>query len=118
MADTRVRDIVEDIEISDDDARVLIDRYIRQDPNHPGRHEAWADTGSDGAPIWHLILHLRSDGLDGVLRDRSLPKEAILAAIAYYQQHRDLFEAKLLLEAETDAQWAVTGWQPVNRRAS
>ncbi|HKG24820.1 MAG TPA: hypothetical protein VKB09_04185 [Thermomicrobiales bacterium] len=124
MAETRVRDVVEELEISDDEAGRLIAKYIRQDPNHPGRHEAWADIGSDGAPVWHLILHLRGAGLDGVLRDRSLPEEAVLAAIAFYQQHRELFEAKLLLEAEKDSQWKagraegwITDWQPVNVRA-
>jgi hypothetical protein len=120
MAETSVRDIVEEFEISDDEADALIAKYIRQDPNHPGRHEAWADFGTSGASVWYLIPHVRSVGLVEVARDWRLPEEAVVAAIAYYRRHRDLFEAKFLLEAESSAQldvgvnegW-ITTWGPV-----
>ncbi|MEA2511463.1 MAG: hypothetical protein QOF33_2572 [Thermomicrobiales bacterium] len=104
MAEITVRDLVEDLDVSDDEARELIEKYIRQDPNRPGRQEAWADIGTTGAPVWYLIPHLRAAGLAEVARDWGLPKEAVVAAVAYYRRHRDLFEAKFLLEAETDSQ--------------
>jgi hypothetical protein len=119
VAETGVRDVVEKLEVSDDEAEALIAKYIRQDPNNPGRHEAWADFGASGAPVWHLIPYLRSADLAEVARSWSLPEEAVVAAIAYYRKHRDLFEAKFLLEAETNAQQEVgiaegwiTTWNP------
>jgi hypothetical protein len=48
VAKTAVEDIVEALDISEDQAEALIAKYIRQDSNHPGRHEAWADSGTWG----------------------------------------------------------------------
>ncbi len=124
MADCGVRDVVEDLDISDGEAQSLIARIIRQDPSHPGRHEAWTDFGSTGAQVWHLIPHLRKAGLAEVARDWGLSEEMVLAAVAYYRQHRDLFDAKFLLEEEERSQFEVgiaegwiAGWQPVHTKA-
>jgi hypothetical protein len=124
VADTNVRDVVEELEISDDEARMLIATYIHQDPSHPGRHEAWTGSDSSGAQVWHLIPQLRNAGLAKVARDWCLSEETVLAAIAYYRHHRALFDAKLLLEEEESSQFEVgiaegwiTGWQPVRIEA-
>jgi hypothetical protein len=122
VAKTDVRDIVEALDISEEQADALITKYIRQDPNHPGRHEAWADSGTWGAPVRHLIPYLRVADADEVAQTYGLPVEAIFAAVAYYRRHRALFEARFLLEAEEDAQreegiaagW-ITNWRPVDR---
>jgi hypothetical protein len=45
MAETKVRNVLEDLEISDEKADALITRYIRQDPVRRGRDRA--RTGTD-----------------------------------------------------------------------
>jgi hypothetical protein len=104
MAETTVRDVVEELEIPDDEADALIAKYIRQDPNRPERYKAWAEFRRSGALVWHRIPQVRSVGLAGAAETRGLPEEAVVAAIAYYRRHRDLFEAKFLREEERVAQ--------------
>jgi hypothetical protein len=104
MAHTSVRDVVDDLEISDHEAGHLIAKYIRRNRFHPGRHEARAVDDRGGGPsVWRLIPQLRNEGVDSIADAYDLPREAIVAAIAFYRQNRQLFDAKLLLEAEADA---------------
>ncbi|HEY7034230.1 MAG TPA: hypothetical protein VH482_23020 [Thermomicrobiales bacterium] len=104
MAETSVRDVVDELEISDDEADALIARYIRRDDVRLGRHEAHAvDDRGGGPPVWRLLLVLRIESVDAVADAYDLPREAVIAAIAFYRRHRQLFDAKLLLEAEADA---------------
>lgn len=105
MALTGVRDIVEDLRISDAEADALIAKFIKQDPHRPGRHEAWVDAGGGGAQVWIIIPYLRVSGVPEIMRAYNLPAEAVHAAIAYYRRHRSLFDARILLNDEEWAAW-------------
>ena len=77
----------------------LIKRYI--DPNwdrYPGGR-ADARLSDTGVPVWALVGHLRAVGnaIDRVATDYELPREAVEAALAYYRRHKDLIDARLLL---------------------
>jgi len=104
MAETIVRNVLEDLEISADQAGPLIAKYIRRNRYHLGRHEARAvDERGGGPSVWRLIPQLRIESVDAIAGAYDLPRESVVAAIAFYRQHRQLFDAKLLLEAEADA---------------
>jgi hypothetical protein len=104
MAETGVRDVVEELVISEADADRLIEKYIRRNRYKPGRHEARAvDERGDGPSIWRLIPQLRIETVDTVAEGYDLPRDSVVAVIAFYRRHRQLFDAKLLLEWEADA---------------
>lgn len=103
MSETKVRDPVEDLEISDGEAERLIATYIAQHPNRSGRHEAHTVTGTGWAQVWALIPYLRTAGISEVAEAYGLSEESVIAAIAYYRKHRQLFDVKLLLHAEEEA---------------
>jgi uncharacterized protein (DUF433 family) len=77
----------------------LIERYI--DPSwdrYPGGR-ADARLRDSGVPVWALVGHLRAvnDDVARVVADYDLPREAVDAALAYYRRHRDLIDARLIL---------------------
>lgn len=73
-----------------------LDHYI--DPN---ADPAEARLRGYGVPIWALIGHLPMvDGDVGRLADDyDLPQEAAEAALAYYARHREVIDARLLLNS-------------------
>lgn len=78
----------------------LIEKYI--DPNwdrYGGRADA--RLRKYGVSVWALIGQLRAIGgdLDELAREYDLPREAVDAAMAYYQQNREYIEARLLLNS-------------------
>jgi uncharacterized protein (DUF433 family) len=75
----------------------LIAQYI--DPNPHGRGPAEARLSQHGTSIWALVAYWRacSGDVQAVAHDYHLPVEAVEAALAYYQRHRDLIDARLLL---------------------
>jgi hypothetical protein len=104
MAETSVRDIVEELEIPDDEAEALIAKHIRRNYYRPGRHEARAvDERGGGPSIWRLLRVLRVEDVDEVAEGYALPRESVLAAIAFYRRHRQLFDAKILIEEDAEA---------------
>src|SRR5262245_49817476 len=104
MAETSVRDVVEELEFSDDEAGRLIAKYIRRNRYRPGRHEARAvDERGGGPSVWRLIPQLRVESVDAIAEAYGLPREAVVAAIAFYRRNRRLFDAKLLLEEEAES---------------
>jgi hypothetical protein len=103
VSETKVRDLVEELEISEGEADRLIATYIAQHPNRSGRHEAHSVTDTGWAQVWRLIPYLRTTSVSEVEEAYRLSEEAVIAAIAYYGRHRQLFDAKLLLYAEEEA---------------
>jgi uncharacterized protein (DUF433 family) len=102
MAQTTVRKIPDPPPMTDAEADALIARYIRQDPYHPGRHEAIVDLEDRSVSVWTIIGYLDSDeGWRQAAADYDLPADALAAALAYYARHRALIDAKLLLERES-----------------
>lgn len=82
-----------------------VDSFIEQDPEKPGRHHArFIENGTRVSAV--LGTWRRTNG--NVLETRhewNLPDDALEAAIHYYEQHRDLFDAVFLLEREEWAAW-------------
>lgn len=103
MTRTDVLDTLDQLSLSQNEAESLIARYIQQDPHRPGRHEARVVTAVSSPQVWILIPYLRASGLDEVARAYELPREAVLAVIAYYQRNRELIDAKILLDMESSA---------------
>lgn len=91
--------------IPDDRAEHLIAQHIYQDPRHPGRHEAQIETASSRPRIWALIRYLQAADAAEVAAAYDLSPEEIEAVVAYYQRHRGLIDAKVLLE---DEEWAAS----------
>ena len=95
---SRLRWGIDEPTIDDATADALIAKYIEQDPHRRSRHHA--RIADRGVAVWALIGYLRGATVSGTARDNELPEEAVLAAIAFYQRHRDLIDAKLLLMGE------------------
>jgi uncharacterized protein (DUF433 family) len=78
-------------------ASALIARYIELHPAKPGR--AFARVKEHGVPVWALIGFLAEDfsNADQVAHDYAISREAMDAAIAYYQQNKPYIDAWLLL---------------------
>ena len=81
--------------IDDATAEALIAKYIEQDPNRSGRHNSRLP--DFGVAVWALIGYLRGATIAETADAYGIPEEAMLAAVAYYQRHRDLIDAKLIL---------------------
>lgn len=77
----------------DDDQ--LIATYVEQHPNRPWVEEA--RVVGFAVPVWALVGHYFGVGgqVDQVAQDYDLPKEAVLAALAYYRRHRACIDARL-----------------------
>ena len=89
------------LSIDEQTAEALIARFIQQDPNRYGRHQASVDGGEGGPQVWIIINYLRA-GYDvaHVADAYDLSDEAVRAAVAYYERHRELIDAKILLYHE------------------
>jgi hypothetical protein len=81
----------------------LIARYVQEDPNGRGRHRAYVVVGDrTWTPIWVLAGYLRhGSSAAQAAAAYDLPEEAVLAAFAYYDRHRALFDAWLLLNEQS-----------------
>jgi hypothetical protein len=73
----------------------LIERYIETDPWHPGRDDVRLIAYA--VPVWALVGHYLAVGEnpEQVAIDYDLPLEAVLAALAYYRQHKELITARM-----------------------
>uniref|UniRef100_A0A7C3APJ3 DUF433 domain-containing protein n=1 Tax=Thermorudis sp. TaxID=1969470 RepID=A0A7C3APJ3_9BACT len=72
-----------------------IERWIEPDPYRPGAQDA--RVREYGVAVWALIGHLQAVGgnLQRVAADYELPLEAVQAAVAYYQHHREVISARI-----------------------
>lgn len=73
----------------------LIERWIAANPHHPGSDEAWLP--AYGISVWALVGYWQMvDGDIGqVAADYEIPREAVEAALAYYETHREVIQARL-----------------------
>jgi uncharacterized protein (DUF433 family) len=80
-------------------ATELIDRYIVPNPHIPGEDEVRII--GYGVPVWALIGHFKAVNQDRALvaHDYALPLEAVDAALAYYQRHRAVIDARIAANA-------------------
>ena len=73
-----------------------LERWIEPNPFAPGPQEA--QLVEYGIPVWALIAHLRVAGHPlRVAEDYEVPMEAVEAALAYYELHRYLIDARTAL---------------------
>jgi uncharacterized protein (DUF433 family) len=82
----------------------LIARYIEPNPHKPTLAEAWLKESA--IPVWALIGSLPGVDHDpGALAEAfGIPIEAVQAALAFYDRHRSLIDARLA-ENETMFEW-------------
>ena len=73
----------------------LIDRYIEQDPHHPGPADVRLKESC--VPVWAIIGYYQATGRDPqrVAQSYEVPLEAVQAALAYYRQNQALIEGRL-----------------------
>jgi uncharacterized protein (DUF433 family) len=73
----------------------LIGQYIEANPHRPGLDEARLK--EYGVAVWALIGHLPAVGGDiaQVAYNYHVPLEAIEAALAYYERHREIIDARI-----------------------
>lgn len=73
----------------------LIAKYIELNPQRPGLAEA--RLVDYGVAVWALIGYLQaaSGDIDRVAADYDVPREAVEAAIAYYQRHHAVIDARI-----------------------
>jgi uncharacterized protein (DUF433 family) len=77
----------------------LIRRYIVPDADRP-RPDA-ARLKDSGTHVWAIIGHWYAVGQQAeyVADDYGIPQEAVEAALAYYDRHRALIDARLRMNA-------------------
>jgi uncharacterized protein (DUF433 family) len=82
-------------------ADALIAKYIEPHPAKPGISNARLTTDRH-VPVWALIGHLEVvEGDAGqVAHDYGIPREAMDAALAYYERHQAAIDARLVLNRE------------------
>ncbi len=74
----------------------LIARYIVSSADGtPDR----ARLAGSGVEVWALIGYLRAYSVDETAVDYDLPREAVEAALAYYEQNRGIIDARLAANA-------------------
>jgi uncharacterized protein (DUF433 family) len=71
------------------------------DANPGGRGPAEARLAEYGTSVWAIVAYWNAVDQDAgvVARDFEVPLDAIEAALAYYRLHKDLIDARLLLNS-------------------
>jgi hypothetical protein len=100
VAETKVRNVLDDLELSEEEADALIAKQIQCDTAHHGRDRALTGAGNGLVPVWQVIAYLQAADLPTVASAYDLSEEAVRAAIAYYRRHRALIDARILLQNE------------------
>ncbi len=77
----------------------LVQRYVEKNPHRPGT--ANARIVGYGVPVWALIAQLDAVGgsVDRVAEGYAVPREAVLAALAYYRRHKSTIDARIAANA-------------------
>jgi uncharacterized protein (DUF433 family) len=78
-----------------------LDALVVQDPRRSGRDNA--RLRDHGHHVWAIIDYLqgRDWDIERTKADWDLSDADVRAAIRYYERHRDLIEARILLEIES-----------------
>ncbi|MEA2525717.1 MAG: hypothetical protein QOF73_2944 [Thermomicrobiales bacterium] len=86
-----------------DDA--ALDALVELDPRRSGRDNV--RLRDHGHHVWAIIdyMHGRNWDIDRTKADWDLSDADVRAAIRYYEKHRDLIEARILLENESHRSW-------------
>lgn len=81
------------------DETALIQRYIDVQADRSLDGRADARLRDYGVPIWALIGQWQAleGDIDIVAHDYQIPREAVEAALAYYQRNKKFIDARLLL---------------------
>jgi uncharacterized protein (DUF433 family) len=82
---------------AEDRADALIAAYIEPHPGNPGIAEYRLRVEENGYPVWAIIgsLPAYGDDIEQAARDYSVSREAIEAARAFYQRHREAINDRL-----------------------
>lgn len=77
----------------------LIKQYIELNPDRPGA--ANARLAGYSVPVWALVGYLEAvhGNVAQVAHDYGLPQDAVEAALAYYESHRDFIDDRLAANA-------------------
>lgn len=81
------------------DREVATERYIELDPRRPGPAEA--RLRASGVPVWILVAQLSGvhGDIEQVAADYHLPPGEVRAALAYYQCHKQIIDARIAMNA-------------------
>jgi uncharacterized protein (DUF433 family) len=73
----------------------LIEEWIEPNPQRPGAADMRLK--EYGVPVWALIGHLEvvNGDITLVARDYDIPGEAVDAALAYYNRHKAVIDARI-----------------------
>jgi uncharacterized protein (DUF433 family) len=89
-------------EVTEGDSDRLIDLHIEPNPHKAGRDEVQIIDAN--VPVWALIGYL--DAVEGdvaqVAEDYEIPREAMLAALAYYRRNIAVIDARIEANSSTD----------------
>ncbi len=78
------------------DPNALIEQYLEPNPNRPGSAD-WRVKGR-GVSVWALIGYLQgpvAGNVEETARAYEVPASAVEAALAYYDRHREIIDARL-----------------------
>lgn len=89
------------MQLAHDEATRLIARYVEPHPARPG--EAEARLRERGVAVWAVVgSYQLAEGTDRVRQVADayeLTADAVCAALAYYEQHREAIDARLAANA-------------------
>jgi uncharacterized protein (DUF433 family) len=76
---------------------VLISRDIEPYPGRPASAGSRLKVEEGGVPVWALIGALAADGsnMDAIARDCDVRRDAVEAACAFFQHHREAIDARI-----------------------
>jgi uncharacterized protein (DUF433 family) len=74
----------------------LIAKYVARDPRRPGLYDSYLS--GYGVSIWVIISRFETvnhGDIDEAAADYDLPREAVEAALAFYEQHAAAIDARI-----------------------
>ncbi|HEY7033218.1 MAG TPA: hypothetical protein VH482_17900 [Thermomicrobiales bacterium] len=91
--------------VTQTDQDALIARYIEPDSDFSTPVRAWMADSSFHVKTVIRELQLQDWDVEAVAAAFQLPVEAVRAATAYYERHKDLFDARILVEDASHLDW-------------
>jgi uncharacterized protein (DUF433 family) len=81
------------------DEEALIHEYIEENPDRPG--PADARLRRVAVPVWALVNYWRiaEEDAERVAADYEIPRDAVLAVLAYYRRQRSVIDARIAANA-------------------